>query len=395
VELNRLEKTYLENDRRSFEIEKTVSLGQLDPLALVELKENGSCTFELTEELFDYDYPGHYLRKIKSIAVSIPAIVGPYQQVHATLTLQGSKTLLRPDGNAMRHLLGDQNVAEPDTSTLRADWRAQQQIALSQGVNDAGLFELNFRDERYLPFEGSGAVSRWKLDMPKQNNLIDFDSISDVIITIRYTAEQGGDTFAEDVNTALGVLAPRGVYLMRSLQHEYSSEWHAFLHPRDTNPNHELSLSFTEAVFPPNFEVWAPRTEGALPSLRSVWVNAQWENVNWENVDLQGAALEIQLSKPNGDVLDFNIDNAGSDPRITVIGNPFATWNLQVNRPTIPEPLQLKVRVNRSTIPEPLRLKDENRDDVVVMINDTPHYTLDAARLHDVGLIVYFEHDPA
>jgi hypothetical protein len=29
---------------------------------------------------------------------------------------------------------------------------------------DAGMFELNFRDERYLPFEGAGAISEWRLE---------------------------------------------------------------------------------------------------------------------------------------------------------------------------------------------------------------------------------------
>jgi hypothetical protein len=35
-----------------------------------------------------------------------------------------------------------------------------QSIATSHAQNDSGMFELNFRDERYLPFEGAGAISR-------------------------------------------------------------------------------------------------------------------------------------------------------------------------------------------------------------------------------------------
>jgi hypothetical protein len=31
-----------------------------------------------------------------------------------------------------------------------------QSIATSRGRDDAGMFELQFRDERYLPFEGAG-----------------------------------------------------------------------------------------------------------------------------------------------------------------------------------------------------------------------------------------------
>jgi hypothetical protein len=36
-------------------------------------------------------------------------------------------------------------------------------------AHDSGVFELNFRDERYLPFEGAGAInSTWTLDLPSQ-----------------------------------------------------------------------------------------------------------------------------------------------------------------------------------------------------------------------------------
>jgi Tc toxin complex TcA C-terminal TcB-binding domain len=36
----------------------------------------------------------------------------------------------------------------------------------SSGQNDTGLFEMNPRDERYLPFEGSGVISEWQLQLP-------------------------------------------------------------------------------------------------------------------------------------------------------------------------------------------------------------------------------------
>jgi hypothetical protein len=36
-------------------------------------------------------------------------------------------------------------------------------IATSSGQNDAGLFELKLRDERYLSFEGAGAISSRQL----------------------------------------------------------------------------------------------------------------------------------------------------------------------------------------------------------------------------------------
>ncbi len=38
-------------------------------------------------------------------------------------------------------------------------------IATSNAQNDSGIFELSFRDERYLPFEGAGVISEWSLEM--------------------------------------------------------------------------------------------------------------------------------------------------------------------------------------------------------------------------------------
>ena len=70
-------------------------------------------------------------------------------------------------------------------------YRANQQIALSQGVNDSGLFELKFEDARYLPFEGTGAVSSWQLSIPDKANPNVLASLTDVIITLRYTALAG------------------------------------------------------------------------------------------------------------------------------------------------------------------------------------------------------------
>src|SRR6266487_2303668 len=86
-DLRRLETAYLEQNRREFELTKHVSLAMLDPLALVRLRETGRCFFRLPEELFDLDYPGHYFRRIKSVSVSLPSVVGPYTTVSCTLRL--------------------------------------------------------------------------------------------------------------------------------------------------------------------------------------------------------------------------------------------------------------------------------------------------------------------
>ncbi len=41
---------------------------------------------------------------------------------------------------------------------LRKDSIPISSIAICSGSNDPGVFELNFSDSKYLPFEGAGAI---------------------------------------------------------------------------------------------------------------------------------------------------------------------------------------------------------------------------------------------
>lgn len=65
-------------------------------------------------------------------------------------------------------------------------------VAVSSAQNDSGVFELNFKDERYLPFEGAGAISKWRLELPTIRQY-DYRTISDAIIHLKYTASEGGE----------------------------------------------------------------------------------------------------------------------------------------------------------------------------------------------------------
>ena len=127
--------------------------------------------------MYDDDYPGHYLRRIKSVSVSLPATLGPYEDIRATLTQTWNQTHLSATDNAPLE-----------------NMRVREQVALSTGLNDNGLFTLNFdTDERYLPFEYTGAVSRWRLAFPNPAaQAAMLDSLSDVIVHVRYTARNAG-----------------------------------------------------------------------------------------------------------------------------------------------------------------------------------------------------------
>jgi hypothetical protein len=191
MSLQQMHSQYLQNNRRDLEIRKTVSLKDLSdqypgpslnkPWAEIKksLVENGTCEFELTQAMFDDDYAGenHYLRRIKTISVTLPACLGPYQDIRAILRQTYSKVeMAATAGNVKENL------------------RASQQIALSTSLEDNGMFQLNFQDDRYLPFEYTGAVSRWSLIFPNheaQQSLL--QSLNDVIVHVSYMARcEGG-----------------------------------------------------------------------------------------------------------------------------------------------------------------------------------------------------------
>ena len=41
---------------------------------------------------------------------------------------------------------------------------------------------VNFRYERYIPFEGAGAISKWRLELPDTFREFGYDSITDVVM---------------------------------------------------------------------------------------------------------------------------------------------------------------------------------------------------------------------
>ncbi|KAF5574084.1 PA14 domain-containing protein [Fusarium pseudocircinatum] len=162
ADLRRMEGAYLMRSSYDYEIVKNISLRQLNPEALLNLRTNGTVTFDIPEVLYDFDFPGHYMCRIKSVSLSVPCVVGPYTSLNATLRLlqhryrvssvAASGVDYAEDGMASGHFRTD---IVPITS-----------VAISSGIQDSSVFELNFKDDRFQPFEGAGAISSWSLELP-------------------------------------------------------------------------------------------------------------------------------------------------------------------------------------------------------------------------------------
>ncbi|MPY24336.1 neuraminidase-like domain-containing protein [Shewanella sp. YLB-07] len=206
LNLAQMESAYVDWDARALEVKRTVSMAQemelqgssfndkvieviqgaseSRQLAVEESKhqltlsgKDGEASFVASIDLGALDilsdYPGSVVgegkvRRIKQVSVSLPALLGPYQDIQAVLGYSGS---------------GD-GIHQSCTQT-----------AISHGMNDSGQFQLDFNEGKYLPFEGlpidGGNSASLTLTFPnvaadkKQHDLV--QTLSDIILHISYT----------------------------------------------------------------------------------------------------------------------------------------------------------------------------------------------------------------
>ncbi|MEK6675311.1 MAG: neuraminidase-like domain-containing protein [Planctomycetota bacterium] len=268
-DLKRMESAYLERNVREFELTKHVSIALLDPFALVMLRETGRCTVVVPEEIFDLDYPGHYFRRIKSVSLTLPCVVGPYTTISCTLRLESDSIRVKTTiGVSGYPRITDPSAGDPRFVENSIPVKA---IAASSAQNDSGVFELSFRDERYLPFEGAGAVSRWSLELfndqefrdPNTNEpdfgrplrQFDYKTISDAILHVKYTAREDAGDFKNRAVTHLRTFFNQNgatpSLRMFNLRQEFPTQWQRFLSPTTANEyifEFEMSPSFFRII---------------------------------------------------------------------------------------------------------------------------------------------------
>ncbi|MEA2343066.1 MAG: hypothetical protein QOF63_1235, partial [Thermoanaerobaculia bacterium] len=254
--LRQMEKSFLDLNSREYELAKHVSLRMDFALELLRLKATGFCEVDIPEWMFDLDYPGQYMRRLKNVSITIPCVSGPYTGVHCRLTLLSSRTRIDPSLLHINHCCPDCTPADgydalPDDPRIVCQHAALEALATSSGVNDTGMFELNFRDERYLPFEYAGAVSRWRIELPPENNQFDIDSVTDVVLHFSYMAREGGSAFREGASDAAQRhLTTDGVRYF-DVASDFSDAWQIFQsQARDEDCDRTLALRLRRAMFP-------------------------------------------------------------------------------------------------------------------------------------------------
>lgn len=208
LDLQRMAASRIKRDEHRLQLVKTISLKTL--MGETDWNEGiiqGKLEFKLNEKLFNEDYPGHYSRQVKGLSLTFPGLLGPYQNIRASLVQITSSTLLEPQIDAVKYLHGEEGFTPPPGSLVH-NLRPYQQIGLSLGMDDNGMVDA-MDDGRYAPFEGTGAHAHYVLKFPRfeqpaQASLL--LSLTDIILTLRYQARDGGSGFAEEVETELGTV---------------------------------------------------------------------------------------------------------------------------------------------------------------------------------------------
>lgn len=328
LDLRRLDAAYLDNNRREYELTKRISLAQLDPYALAQLRETGSCYMNVPEYVFDLDHPGHYLRRIKMVSVALPGVTGPHVNVGCTLMLESSKIRVSPKLNA------DEPKYAEGTDDERFAYRIGkvEQIVTSGGQDSTGLFESNLGDPRYLPFEGAGPIGTWKVDLPGDRRQFDYRSIADVVVTIQYTAREGGGALKDAALSAAVKAANEyknneGSALLLRASTDYSTAWNTFLYSETASSVRELDLDIVAERFP-------------------------YLAAHWDNLEITGVRLVLVTDDPQefaatlvDDGEDISELTLASSPEV-LKGLPTARWS-EFNRDLGP----WRVKVDIDDIP--------------------------------------------
>lgn len=225
----------IDTDKRKLHLTKTISLAQLAPLEFAQFRRTGVFTVATPMNLFDQDFPGHYLRLIKRVRVSLLALIPPTMGIKATLTASATSRVV---------------VGGDIFQTIRLQ-HGPDLVALTSTQNATGVFDFDVQSEMLAPFEGIGVDTIWEFKLPKAANQFNYDTIADVLLTLDYSALFSYD-YQEIVLAEMRptLEAERGF----SFRHEFADAWYDLINP-DLSPT-PMTVRFrtTYDDFPANLD---------------------------------------------------------------------------------------------------------------------------------------------
>lgn len=170
ADLHAMEVAYLENDGNELEITRPISLKEIvdeeQQEIFEKIKIGDECSFDIksSQILKNFNLTFCRIRNVR-IQVVAPGYEGVFLDVSLTL----DSNTLKYKNNEITNRLGVRTVA---TSTAHSD---------------CGNFDFKFETDKYLPFEGAGLDSKWRITIFESDGLSK-QNLSDIILYISYTA---------------------------------------------------------------------------------------------------------------------------------------------------------------------------------------------------------------
>ena len=109
------------------------------------------------------------------------------------------------------------------------------------------------------PLRVTGAVSSWILELPKQTNRFDFQSISNVVIHLRYLSVSDSGSFKNDV-MALSSFKNTKESRLFSLAVDFSAQWVPF----QSGTSSSMTLTLPRNTVPYNVSATSVDRSGAI-----------------------------------------------------------------------------------------------------------------------------------
>jgi hypothetical protein len=304
-DLYQLDQYAFQTDRRRLNLTQTLSLAQRASLEFQLFRQTGLLRFATPMQWFDDDFPGHYLRLIKRVRVSVVGLIPPTHGVRATLRAIGISRVVTVDTDgAFREVV------------IRRD---PELIAFSAPVMAGGVFELDTQPEMLLPFEAMGVDTAWELHLPRAANPFDFASIADVLLTVEYTALHSDD-YRGQVLQRPGATTRYGDRPL-SLRRDFPDQWYDLHNPTEPDGSRGVRLTLEAADFPSILE--QPTTEQIVLFLDTGGAEVPPTPVVLRHGGAGGEAQSIQ------GVVSTRRGNA---PNWSAIGgsSPLGEWELEL-----------------------------------------------------------------
>lgn len=221
-------------NKRKEVLTERISLARLDPVAFEQLRTTGRMVFDTPMEQFDSRSPGHYLRLIRRVRMTVVALVSPTDGIRATLSNAGVSRVVVPAESGFRAV------------SLQ---RGYDQLTFTASSSASTAIEMDPDPQLLAQFEGSGVDTRWLLDMPWAANTFAPASLADVIVSIEYTALFDSYLKAKTLSELPPTVTRQRVF---SLRYEFPDSWYDLHNTGAQAAPVETTFTTSRGDFPPN-----------------------------------------------------------------------------------------------------------------------------------------------